>query len=337
MTTGFLLYLHATHYSPYTWSIADAKETSEADWSDGEIDYSTITLEKLRAIVARDGPYYPVVEGSDNPYRDGYVTEPPKKPRASYLFFQCTMRSYYQRLYPNAVQSELMTILGAAWGKMSEEERAPYLQLANEESKQYEKERVMLEKAQRPNEVWQPLRRCYQVLDRLSKDSFAEIFLEPVDTEEFPDYLELIDNPMDLGTVRTKLATKKYQAAEQFARDMRRVRANWDSSSSCFSFVTNHNLNIWSHYRFGTIARFITSMAPPFGMLLTTCQNSLNDCTMLGCWSFANGICDGPIHVRGLGSTLAGSTMASVAPLTTKWSCATIAMPCMVLSASTLL
>jgi hypothetical protein len=61
------------------------------------------------------------------------------------------------------------------------------------------------------------------VLDRLSKDSFAEIFLEPVDMEEFPDYEEMIDSPMDLGTIRQKLADKKYMAPENFARDVRKV------------------------------------------------------------------------------------------------------------------
>jgi hypothetical protein len=206
---------------------AEEKNDTESvgdDWDDEEIDYATLSLEKLRSIVLRDGPYYPVVEGSTNAYRDGYVTEPPKKARASYLFFQCTMRSYYQKQNPDAPQSELMAILGEAWRNMSEEDKQPFMQLATEESAQYEKERALLEKAQKANEVWQPLRRCNQVLDRLAKDSFAEIFLEPVDMEDFPDYEELIDQPMDLDTVRTKLKEKKYQAAEQFARDMRRVR-----------------------------------------------------------------------------------------------------------------
>ena len=62
------------------------------------------------------------------------------------------------------------------------------------------------------------------VLDRLSKDSFAEIFLEPVNLNEFTDYTEYVDTPMDLSTVRTKLMTKKYQGPENFARDMRKVR-----------------------------------------------------------------------------------------------------------------
>ena len=175
-------------------------------------------------ILKKEGPYYPVIEGSDNPYRDGYITEPPKKPRASYLFFQCTVRSYFAKKKPDAVQSELMAMLGEAWRSMDDNDKERYQILANEESKRYDRERVLLEKAQKPNGVWQPLRRCRQVLDRLAKDSFADIFLEPVSLDDFPDYEEAIDIPMDLGTVRTRLETKKYQAPEQFARDMRRVR-----------------------------------------------------------------------------------------------------------------
>lgn len=106
---------------------------------------------------------------------------------------------------------------------MSEEEKAPFMQLANEEAKQYEAEKDLLEKAQKPNGVWQPIRRCQMVLDRLCSDGFSEVFLNPVDTNDFPDYNEVIEQPMDLGTVRTRLNSKKYQACEQFARDMRKV------------------------------------------------------------------------------------------------------------------
>jgi len=123
-----------------------------------------------------------------------------------------------------------MTILGDKWKAMTEEEQQPFIELAKEEAKQYDKERALMEKAQKPNEMWQPLRRCLMVLDRVSKDGFANIFLEPVDLDEFPDYDEYIDQPMDLGTVRTKLANRKYQAPEQFARDMRKVSYGHDNS-----------------------------------------------------------------------------------------------------------
>jgi len=218
----------------------DEKEEEEIEeWDENEdVDFSQLTADKLRRIVNKDGPYYPKIDDCDNPYRDGYITEPPKKPRASYLFFQCTMRSYFAKRNPKATQGELMTIVGEQWNSMSEEEQTPFIQLAKEEVKEYEKERALMERAQRPNEMWQPIRRCLMVLETLAKDEFADIFLEPVDLEDFPDYEELIDQPMDLGTIRTRLKNRKYQAPEQFARDMRKV---WNNCK----IYNRHGSAIW--------------------------------------------------------------------------------------------
>ena len=217
--------LRVSHFVASSLSHADPQSTADAeDWTEDVIDYTKLSIDRLRAIANRDGSFYPVVEGSDNPYRDGYIKEPPKKPRASYLFFQCCMRSYFQKRNPKLVQSEIMALLGDTWRNLTDQDKEVFMQLAKEESELFEKEKVLMERAHRPSEVWQPLRRCKMVLERLATDSFAGIFLEPVDPEDFPDYEEMIDNPMDLGTIRTKLETKKYQAPEQFARDMRRVR-----------------------------------------------------------------------------------------------------------------
>jgi hypothetical protein len=203
------------------------------------VDYRTASIDHLRRILNKEGTYYPIMEGCDNPYRDGYVTEPPKKPRASYLFFQATVRSYMGKQHPKAPQAELMVMLGEIWRAMDDNEKLPWLSLADEELKQYAKERVLLEKAQKPNGVWQPIRRCLQVLDRLCKDSFADIFLEPVNTDDFPDYDELIDVKMDLGTVRQRIASRKYQGPEQFARDMRRVRMKSIEHNLCIYLKCN--------------------------------------------------------------------------------------------------
>jgi hypothetical protein len=299
------------------------------DWPD-EIEFKNFDLTRLRRILRKEGSYYPIVAGCDNPYRDGYVTEPPKKPRASYLFFQATLRSYFAKKHPSAVQAELMGMLGEAWRSMDEIEKKPFQILADEESKQYDKERVLLEKAQKPNGVWQPLRRCRQVLDRLAGDSFAEIFLEPVDTKEFPDYEEHIDVPMDLGTVRERIENRKYIAPEQFARDMRRVR-----------IIPCHSVDniLWNSHlftpllRFGTTVRFIISTALLFGMLLTTCQNNSKDCITRGFWSFASVIFVGQTLELDLGNTLAAFTTENVEPKTTRWCYAITAMQCMAFNA----
>jgi Bromodomain/HMG (high mobility group) box len=199
------------------------EEEVQEDWPDG-MDYKSASIDHLRRILNKEGAYYPVVQGCDNPYRDGFVTEPPKKPRASYLFFQATVRSYMSKIHPRLPQAELMVILGEAWKSMDNNEKAPWFLLADEELKQYSKEKRLLEKAQKPNGVWQPIRRCLHVLNRLANDSFADIFLEPVSIDDFPDYDDIIDVRMDLGSVRKRLETRKYQGPEQFARDMRRVR-----------------------------------------------------------------------------------------------------------------
>ena len=68
----------------------------EVDWPEEEIDYKTLSIDRLRKIINKEGPYYPKFENSENAYRDGYIKEAPKKPRASYLFFQGTIRSFHQ-------------------------------------------------------------------------------------------------------------------------------------------------------------------------------------------------------------------------------------------------
>lgn len=72
----------------------------------------TLTYEDLKRTVAREEPYYRSHPDSDNPYRDGYFTEPPRKPRPSYLFYQGLYRSYFGKRHPRASLPEIMTMLG---------------------------------------------------------------------------------------------------------------------------------------------------------------------------------------------------------------------------------
>lgn len=184
-----------------------------------------MTIEDLRRIVTQDDPYYPSYPGSHNAYADGYFTEPPRKPRPSYLFYQGIYRSYFGKQNPNATLPQIMTMLGDSWRALGEEGQAPYVQCANEETASFEREKALLERAQRPTEMWQPIRRCRAVLDRLCDDPFVSIFLEAVDTDVYTDYLDIVDVPMDLSTVREKLkSVKNYMGPEVFARDVRKVR-----------------------------------------------------------------------------------------------------------------
>lgn len=61
--------------------------------------------------------------------------------------------------------------------------------------------------------------KCVKILDdtikELSQD--ASIFMAPVDPREVPDYLKVVKNPMDLGTIQRRLEQQVYESAREFA------------------------------------------------------------------------------------------------------------------------
>ncbi|CAL9134315.1 unnamed protein product [Musa textilis] len=64
------------------------------------------------------------------------------------------------------------------------------------------------------------------VLDKIQKKDTYGVFAEPVDPEELPDYYDVIEHPMDFGTVRKKLATEAYRSFEQFEDDVFLICSN---------------------------------------------------------------------------------------------------------------
>jgi hypothetical protein len=67
-----------------------------------------------------------------------------------------------------------------------------------------------------------------RVLNILKKNANAYIFLEPVDwkTLGLADYLKIVKNPMDLGTVSTKLASDQYASIDAFYDDVNLIWTN---------------------------------------------------------------------------------------------------------------
>ncbi|KAG7022766.1 Bromodomain-containing protein 1 [Cucurbita argyrosperma subsp. argyrosperma] len=64
------------------------------------------------------------------------------------------------------------------------------------------------------------------ILDRLQKKDIYGVFSEPVDPNELPDYHEIIEHPMDFGTVRGKLTSGAYTSLEQFEKDILLISSN---------------------------------------------------------------------------------------------------------------
>ncbi|KZT05807.1 uncharacterized protein LAESUDRAFT_813318 [Laetiporus sulphureus 93-53] len=57
------------------------------------------------------------------------------------------------------------------------------------------------------------------------KDDYA-FFLQPVDVSQVPGYMDVIQRPMDLGTVSHKVQRGRYRSLEEFADDIRLVTTN---------------------------------------------------------------------------------------------------------------
>ncbi|CAI9117110.1 OLC1v1018447C1 [Oldenlandia corymbosa var. corymbosa] len=64
------------------------------------------------------------------------------------------------------------------------------------------------------------------VLDRLQKKDTYGVFSEPVDPNELPDYHEIIEQPMDFGTVRKKLDDGVYTNLEELEADVMLICSN---------------------------------------------------------------------------------------------------------------
>ncbi|XP_006302024.2 bromodomain-containing protein 9 [Capsella rubella] len=58
------------------------------------------------------------------------------------------------------------------------------------------------------------------ILDRVQKKDTYGVYSDPVDTEELPDYHDVIKNPMDFSTLRKKLESGAYATLEQFEQDV---------------------------------------------------------------------------------------------------------------------
>ncbi|XP_019187786.1 PREDICTED: bromodomain-containing protein 9-like [Ipomoea nil] len=64
------------------------------------------------------------------------------------------------------------------------------------------------------------------ILDRLQKKDTYGVFAEPVDPNELPDYHEIIEHPMDFGTVRKKLDGGLYSNLEELEADVILICSN---------------------------------------------------------------------------------------------------------------
>jgi len=76
------------------------------------------------------------------------------------------------------------------------------------------------------------MEKCQAILQKILQNKLSAEFRQPVDPElqGIPHYRQIITNPMDFGTVKTKLKKGKYTTPKEFDHDMRLVFRN------CYTF-----------------------------------------------------------------------------------------------------
>ncbi|XP_052866159.1 bromodomain and WD repeat-containing protein 3 [Anopheles cruzii] len=67
---------------------------------------------------------------------------------------------------------------------------------------------------------------CREILEMIWQCDDSEPFREPVDTIEHPDYLQIIDTPMDLRTIKEDLLGGNYDSPLDFYKDMKLIFQN---------------------------------------------------------------------------------------------------------------
>ncbi|KAL2513614.1 Transcription initiation factor TFIID subunit 1 [Forsythia ovata] len=66
-----------------------------------------------------------------------------------------------------------------------------------------------------------------RVLETLKdRKELSYLFLKPVSKKEAPDYLDIIEHPMDLSTMRDKARRLQYKSREEFRHDMYQIAYN---------------------------------------------------------------------------------------------------------------
>jgi len=103
------------------------------------------------------------------------------------------------------------------------------------------------------------MERCGILLGDMAKNPYAEWFCEPVDHVSLGlhDYLQVIKEPQDLGTISKKYERQQYMSPEDLARDVRLVWQNaitYNSASSMFGVVASICAQVFDR-RFALITR----------------------------------------------------------------------------------
>ena len=70
------------------------------------------------------------------------------------------------------------------------------------------------------------LKKCLLLLNEFISKPSCDIFIDPVNTNDYPEYKKIIKNPMSLQEILNKFNNNKYNNSYEFAYDMRLIWLN---------------------------------------------------------------------------------------------------------------
>ena len=65
----------------------------------------------------------------------------PKKPKSAFLFYSSERRAALREEQPDLPMLDVSRVLGEEWNHLTEQEKAPYLQMATKDRNRYDEER----------------------------------------------------------------------------------------------------------------------------------------------------------------------------------------------------
>ncbi|XP_072981597.1 transcription factor GTE3, chloroplastic-like [Typha angustifolia] len=112
------------------------------------------------------------------------------------------------------------------------------------------------------------LKNCAVILGKLMKHKYAWIFNEPVDVQclGLYDYYSVIREPMDLGTIKTRLDRNRYSSPAEFAHDVRLTFRNamtYNDRAHEVHIIARQLLNMFEKQWSAVKARLAKSSRPP--------------------------------------------------------------------------
>ena len=90
-------------------------------------------------------------------------------------------------------------------------------------------------------QIFQHEQRCRKVLERIWDDPYAASFVEPVNTDLFDDYLDIVEEPMCLSDVKTRLEDGEYSRYNMHNKFMQDIRLIWKNCK----MYNLHKSQIW--------------------------------------------------------------------------------------------